>query len=214
MPLECLSKGRLPVLLVRSQGPRQQPHLVGPVERVHDLPLGLGQMDERCTSHSRILRDEPERPTQSLRPCTSVIRICTCLFSHARDHLLAQPARSTRRCGENARTSGRNRREQKPPTLPLFISSDYRTDARRLRRSPALPPTTAGRSDRRTSPPIPRQAPPPSAIRCEETSVRLNSGPSIDWGWHRLQCETYLLKRFGVHWPKSYCPAIPIESAG
>jgi hypothetical protein len=29
--------------------------------------------------------------------------------------------------------------------------------------------------------------------------------PLIDWGWHRRQCEDYLLERFGVHWPKSYC---------
>ncbi|MEU6610301.1 hypothetical protein ABZ922_35535 [Streptomyces shenzhenensis] len=29
--------------------------------------------------------------------------------------------------------------------------------------------------------------------------------PLIDWGWNRQQCEDYLWKRFGVHWPKSYC---------
>ncbi|MFF8676167.1 hypothetical protein [Streptomyces sp. NPDC015242] len=29
--------------------------------------------------------------------------------------------------------------------------------------------------------------------------------PLRDWGWHRRQCEDYLLERFGVHWPKSYC---------
>ncbi|USQ85895.1 hypothetical protein NFX46_20460 [Streptomyces phaeoluteigriseus] len=29
--------------------------------------------------------------------------------------------------------------------------------------------------------------------------------PLIDWSWHRRQCEDYLLERFGVHWPKSYC---------
>ncbi|MGC0212002.1 hypothetical protein [Streptomyces levis] len=29
--------------------------------------------------------------------------------------------------------------------------------------------------------------------------------PLLDWGWHRRQCEDYLLERFGVHWPKSYC---------
>ncbi|MFJ3445962.1 hypothetical protein ACIPM2_32865 [Streptomyces sp. NPDC086081] len=29
--------------------------------------------------------------------------------------------------------------------------------------------------------------------------------PLLDWGWHRRQCEDYLLQRFGVHWPKSYC---------
>ncbi|GAB1331777.1 hypothetical protein [Streptomyces sennicomposti] len=29
--------------------------------------------------------------------------------------------------------------------------------------------------------------------------------PLIDWGWDRQQCEAYLLDRFGVHWPKSYC---------
>ncbi|MFI8169743.1 hypothetical protein ACIGAN_25750 [Streptomyces sp. NPDC085931] len=29
--------------------------------------------------------------------------------------------------------------------------------------------------------------------------------PLLDWGWHRWQCEDYLLQRFGVHWPKSYC---------
>ncbi|MGW5657207.1 hypothetical protein [Streptomyces humi] len=29
--------------------------------------------------------------------------------------------------------------------------------------------------------------------------------PLIDWGWDRQQCEDYLYKRFGVHWPKSYC---------
>jgi hypothetical protein len=26
-----------------------------------------------------------------------------------------------------------------------------------------------------------------------------------DWGWGRQQVEDYLLDRFGVHWPKSYC---------
>ncbi|MFD8735921.1 hypothetical protein ACFV06_13515 [Streptomyces sp. NPDC059618] len=36
-----------------------------PRKRVRDLPSGLGQMDERCTSRSRIIRDEPERPAQS-----------------------------------------------------------------------------------------------------------------------------------------------------
>lgn len=40
----------------------------------------------------------------------------------------------------DARAPGRNRRDQKPPALPLFISSDYETDARRLRRSPAPHP--------------------------------------------------------------------------
>ncbi|MEV6533745.1 hypothetical protein AB0M86_29805 [Streptomyces sp. NPDC051639] len=29
--------------------------------------------------------------------------------------------------------------------------------------------------------------------------------PLIDWGWGRQACEAYLLERFGVHWPKSYC---------
>ncbi|GGX46492.1 hypothetical protein [Streptomyces noursei] len=29
--------------------------------------------------------------------------------------------------------------------------------------------------------------------------------PLIDWGWGRQRCEDYLLERFGVHWPKSYC---------
>ncbi|MCX4624924.1 hypothetical protein [Streptomyces albogriseolus] len=29
--------------------------------------------------------------------------------------------------------------------------------------------------------------------------------PLMDWGWHRQQCEDYLLERFGAHWPKSYC---------
>jgi hypothetical protein len=61
-----------------------------------------------------------ERPTQPLSPCTSVVRICTYLFSHARDHLLAQSARSTRRIGETQGLPGatdvsRNR--------PLSLSS-------------------------------------------------------------------------------------------
>ncbi|MBB5109320.1 hypothetical protein [Streptomyces spectabilis] len=34
---------------------------------------------------------------------------------------------------------------------------------------------------------------------------RTGEFPLIDWGWDRQQCEAYLLKRFGVHWPKSYC---------
>ncbi|MEU5281681.1 hypothetical protein AB0G87_35335 [Streptomyces asoensis] len=29
--------------------------------------------------------------------------------------------------------------------------------------------------------------------------------PLVSWGWGRQQVEDYLLKRFGVHWPKSYC---------
>ncbi|MFE9127336.1 hypothetical protein ACFYOF_18285 [Streptomyces sp. NPDC007148] len=34
---------------------------------------------------------------------------------------------------------------------------------------------------------------------------RTGEFPLIDWGWDRQHCESYLLKRFGVHWPKSYC---------
>ncbi|MFJ2007819.1 hypothetical protein [Streptomyces chartreusis] len=34
---------------------------------------------------------------------------------------------------------------------------------------------------------------------------RTGEFPLIDWGWDRRRCEDYLLKRFGVHWPKSYC---------
>jgi hypothetical protein len=29
--------------------------------------------------------------------------------------------------------------------------------------------------------------------------------PLIDWDWDRKRCEDYLLERFGVNWPKSYC---------
>ncbi|MEU8952026.1 hypothetical protein [Streptomyces sp. NPDC048489] len=29
--------------------------------------------------------------------------------------------------------------------------------------------------------------------------------PLVDWGWGRREVEDYLLERFGVHWPKSYC---------
>ncbi|POX47718.1 hypothetical protein C3489_29000 [Streptomyces sp. Ru71] len=29
--------------------------------------------------------------------------------------------------------------------------------------------------------------------------------PLIDWGWDRQQCEAYVLDRFSLHWPKSYC---------
>jgi hypothetical protein len=143
VPPACLQEGRLPVLLVRPHGPRQQPHLVGPDERISDLPLGLRQMDERCTSRSGILHYQPERPTQSLSPRTSVVLVCTCLFSHARDHLLAQSTRSTRRYGGDAMAPGRNGHEQEPPALPLVISSDHETDARRLRRSPNPAPTPA-----------------------------------------------------------------------
>ncbi|KMS74313.1 hypothetical protein ACM01_15300 [Streptomyces viridochromogenes] len=43
----------------------------------------------------------------------------------------------------------------------------------------------------------------------DETASRLpgrtGEYPLIDWGWGRQQVEEYLLKRFGVHWPKSYC---------
>ncbi|MFJ4691807.1 IS3 family transposase [Streptomyces sp. NPDC088766] len=53
-----------------------------------------------------------------------VIRIRTRLFRHARDHLLAQSARSTRQCGGEARAPGRGGRGQEPPALPLFISKD------------------------------------------------------------------------------------------
>lgn len=35
--------------------------------------------------------------------------------------------------------------------------------------------------------------------------ARTGSFPLIDWGWDRKRCEDYLLDRFGVHWPKSYC---------
>ncbi|MFE0855021.1 hypothetical protein [Streptomyces mutabilis] len=47
--------------------------------------------------------------------------------------------------------------------------------------------------------------------RClrDETASRLpgRTGlyPLLDWGWGRRQVEDYLLERFGVHWPKSYC---------
>ncbi|MFD9441902.1 hypothetical protein ACFWBR_27630 [Streptomyces sp. NPDC060006] len=34
---------------------------------------------------------------------------------------------------------------------------------------------------------------------------RTGEFPLIDWGWNRQRCEAYLLERFGVHWPKSYC---------
>ncbi|MFC8350749.1 hypothetical protein [Streptomyces sp. NPDC057280] len=34
---------------------------------------------------------------------------------------------------------------------------------------------------------------------------RTGEFPLIDWGWTRQQCEAYLLERFDVHWPKSYC---------
>jgi hypothetical protein len=34
---------------------------------------------------------------------------------------------------------------------------------------------------------------------------RTGAYPLIDWGWGRQQVEDYLLDRFGVHWPKSYC---------
>ncbi|MCT9093459.1 hypothetical protein N4G70_32005 [Streptomyces sp. ASQP_92] len=34
---------------------------------------------------------------------------------------------------------------------------------------------------------------------------RTGEFPLIDWGWGRQRCEDYLLERFGVHWPKSYC---------
>lgn len=34
---------------------------------------------------------------------------------------------------------------------------------------------------------------------------RTGAFPLIDWGWGRQACEAYLLERFGVHWPKSYC---------
>jgi len=42
---------------------------------------------------------------------------------------------------------------------------------------------------------------------------RTGEFPLIDWGWGRQRCEAYLLKRFGVHWPKSYCTFFPIESS-
>ncbi|MFF8717547.1 hypothetical protein ACF07T_40045 [Streptomyces sp. NPDC015184] len=29
--------------------------------------------------------------------------------------------------------------------------------------------------------------------------------PLVEWGWGRQEVEDYLLRRFGVHWPKSYC---------
>ncbi len=34
---------------------------------------------------------------------------------------------------------------------------------------------------------------------------RTGEFPLIEWGWGRQRCEDYLLERFGVHWPKSYC---------
>nr|WP_107905362.1 hypothetical protein [Streptomyces chartreusis] len=43
----------------------------------------------------------------------------------------------------------------------------------------------------------------------DETSSKLpgrtGEYPLIDWGWGRQQVEDSLVKRFGVHWPKSYC---------
>ncbi|GAA2702501.1 hypothetical protein GCM10010095_72040 [Streptomyces anthocyanicus] len=49
------------------------------------------------------------------------------------------------------------------------------------------------------------------AGRClrDETASKLpgRTGlyPLLDWGWGRRKVEEYLLARFGVHWPKSYC---------
>ncbi|MEU6511032.1 hypothetical protein [Streptomyces sp. NPDC046942] len=49
------------------------------------------------------------------------------------------------------------------------------------------------------------------AGRClrDETASKLTGRrgvyPLLDWDWGRQQVEDYLLKRFGVHWPKSYC---------
>jgi hypothetical protein len=34
---------------------------------------------------------------------------------------------------------------------------------------------------------------------------RTGAYPLMEWGWGRQQVEDYLLQRFGVHWPKSYC---------
>ncbi len=34
---------------------------------------------------------------------------------------------------------------------------------------------------------------------------RTGEFPLVDWGWGRRECEGYLLERFNVHWPKSYC---------
>ncbi|MFE4756044.1 hypothetical protein ACFRIB_38435 [Streptomyces mirabilis] len=42
---------------------------------------------------------------------------------------------------------------------------------------------------------------------------RTGAYPLISWGWGRQQVEDYLLERFGVHWPKSYCTFLPIESS-
>ncbi len=38
-----------------------------------------------------------------------------------------------------------------------------------------------------------------------EVPGRTGVFPLIDWGWDRQQCEAYLVDRFGVHGPKSYC---------
>ncbi|MCX5251928.1 hypothetical protein OG895_43560 [Streptomyces sp. NBC_00201] len=49
------------------------------------------------------------------------------------------------------------------------------------------------------------------AGRClrDETASKLSGRtgvyPLIEWGWGRQQVEDYLLRRFKVHWPKSYC---------
>lgn len=37
------------------------------------------------------------------------------------------------------------------------------------------------------------------------TELRTGVYPLIEWGWGRQRCEDYLLDRFGVEWPKSYC---------
>ncbi|MET9122184.1 hypothetical protein [Streptomyces sp. NPDC004528] len=36
-------------------------------------------------------------------------------------------------------------------------------------------------------------------------SGRRGEFPLVEWEWGRREVEDYLLKRFGVHWPKSYC---------
>ncbi|WP_329529668.1 hypothetical protein [Streptomyces sp. NBC_01462] len=48
----------------------------------------------------------------------------------------------------------------------------------------------------------------PRSLKDEANSKvpgRTGAFPLIDWGWGRQACEAYLLERFGVHWPKSYC---------
>ncbi|SCF64253.1 hypothetical protein GA0115254_1088224 [Streptomyces sp. Ncost-T10-10d] len=84
-------EGRLLILLLRSQRPREVPQLVEPVKSGPGIPPGRVQMRECRRPLSGILGYEAERPAQSCAPGIGLVAIRPCPrrrpVRHAGDHL-------------------------------------------------------------------------------------------------------------------------------